>query len=242
MEPDPLQNTININPLNPLNNLLSGTEYINRTTTWMNRLRVYFDVTNKYLLWKTVLILFPFRHKTWKRRNEEQSDLETPFVHSTPANDINAPDLYIPLVSLTAFVLLKGLLVGIGGAFHTDTLGLAGSYSVLTLAALVIFVKVSCYVFGFGAETSVLNIAAVLGYNFVNICLVTVSAMLFGTRLKTLARGYIFVSMSFFIIRSLLHSLSPESRKILSQSRKKKLNFLLAIVLVQLVFSFLLTR
>lgn len=61
----------------------------------MARLRRLFDVTTSYVVHKLLLLLFPLRRHDWTRRTV-LSDAGDAYVPSTPRNDINAPDLYIP--------------------------------------------------------------------------------------------------------------------------------------------------
>lgn len=251
-EQDPFQNNIYIDKnaleIGAINfgtkAFLEGQEYINRKE-WLQTLKKYFCVTNVYVLQKILLVLFPFKHRSWKRINETSQtslDNEIPMT-SIPVADINAPDLYVPFVSLVTFILLQGFTAGISGRFHPDVLGITGTYSVMALIILVLFVKIVCYLYGFGSETSSWDILSVLGYNFVNLCLVSIFSLIFGTIMKNFVRIYTSFSMAFFIVRSLFHTiLPPESQWIVSQSREKKLYFLFGVVFVQLILSFFLTK
>eukprot|EP00923_Selenidium_pygospionis_P036323 GHVN01063738.1.p1 GENE.GHVN01063738.1~~GHVN01063738.1.p1 ORF type:complete len:243 (+),score=15.34 GHVN01063738.1:631-1359(+) len=235
---DKFQNTINIDGWNLGANIFLGkAEQSAQNINLRGGLKKYFEVTPKHVISKIFVILFPFRHQDWKRL---QSDMEKQGGEST--SDINAPDLYIPFVSLTTFILLKAFSSGFTGGFHPDIIALTGTYSLLILGALCLFVKVVCYVFGFGFETSFLDIAAVLGYNFVNLCVVFLAGML-SSVLRIAVTAYTVFSMSFFLARSLLHSILPmESQLLISQSRKKKINFLVGVLALNAAFSLLLTR
>eukprot|EP00833_Pecoramyces_ruminatium_P015445 jgi/Orpsp1_1/1189477/evm.model.d7180000072309.1 len=76
----------------------SGAEMVNQNLNrWFNpqSLKRYFDVTNSFVFKKCGLVLFPFRHKSWARmgrRNEQTGKMD----FSSPREDINSPDLYIP--------------------------------------------------------------------------------------------------------------------------------------------------
>eukprot|EP00917_Polyrhabdina_sp_WS-2016_P016633 GHVP01035945.1.p1 GENE.GHVP01035945.1~~GHVP01035945.1.p1 ORF type:complete len:298 (+),score=13.19 GHVP01035945.1:297-1190(+) len=203
-----------------------------------NRLKRYFDISQSYVLNKILIILFPFKHKNWKRYNESSLGMS----NSVPSTDINAPDLYIPIVSLISFILLRGYSVGLKGQFHPDILGITGLYSIITIFIMVIIVKIISYSFGVGNEVSIIDVGSVLGYNFVNISLVSIISMFCNNTIKNIVRIYVFISMSFFIVRYILNVILPhEFQQIIGQSRRKKLNFLLGIVMFQLLFSFLLT-
>ena len=83
-------------------------------------LKVYFDVTNSYVLRKLKIILFPFllRGDDWKQTKTDafsadsfsgEIGMEETF---TPRNDLQAPDLYIPLMSFVTFVLITAFYKG----------------------------------------------------------------------------------------------------------------------------------
>ncbi|TYJ24721.1 hypothetical protein E1A91_A08G280600v1 [Gossypium mustelinum] len=58
--------------------------------------RCYFKVNDQYVMNKLKLILFPF-------------------LHQPPIDDVNAPDLYIPLMAFGTYVVLAGFFLGISG-------------------------------------------------------------------------------------------------------------------------------
>ena len=70
----------------------------------------YFDVTNRYVLNKLRIIILPItitNTDDWKRQSlsYEFSSEGTPV---TPRGDLQAPDLYIPMMSFVTFILLLG--------------------------------------------------------------------------------------------------------------------------------------
>jgi protein transport protein YIF1 len=73
-------------------------EYVRFLNT--RALKPYFNVSTSYVLRKICLLMFPWRHKPWSRqmRRNEVSGATEGF--KPPREDINAPDLYIPGISL----------------------------------------------------------------------------------------------------------------------------------------------
>ena len=75
----------------------------------------YFDVTNEYVLHKLRIVVMPFTVKGddgWKRQGSmnyeftgSNEDLD---MRATPRNDLQAPDLYIPLMAHITFIILCG--------------------------------------------------------------------------------------------------------------------------------------
>ena len=81
----------------------------NRGWLSLDLIKDYFDVTNRYVLNKLRIILFPFTVKTddWKRQGMSY-EFSNEGTMVTPRGDLQAPDLYIPLMSFVTFILLVG--------------------------------------------------------------------------------------------------------------------------------------
>jgi len=76
-------------------------------------------VTNQYVLQKIKIIFLPFlvKKEDWQPQTADYSyatdiggspQLQKP----TPRNDVQAPDLYIPIMSFVTFVILVGVAQG----------------------------------------------------------------------------------------------------------------------------------
>ena len=83
----------------------------------MDLIKDYFDVTNEYVMHKLKIIVLPFlvNSEDWKRQQGGaglgyDADNSAGLQESTPRNDIQAPDLYIPLMAYVTFILLVGLI------------------------------------------------------------------------------------------------------------------------------------
>ncbi|MFQ6627723.1 hypothetical protein Gotur_006094 [Gossypium turneri] len=68
-------------------------------------------VNDQYVMNKLKLILFPVLHKGHWMRETETSTL----TYKPSIDDVNAPDLYIPLMAFGTYVVLAGFLLGISG-------------------------------------------------------------------------------------------------------------------------------
>lgn len=64
---------------------------------WFNfaTLKPYFQVTNSYVINKLFLVLFPWRHKPWSRKQAQGPNGQDGW-YLPPRDDINSPDMYIP--------------------------------------------------------------------------------------------------------------------------------------------------
>lgn len=58
----------------------------------------YFNVTNSYVISKLFLVLFPWRHKPWSRK-QAVSPTGQDGWYLPPRDDVNSPDMYIPGLS-----------------------------------------------------------------------------------------------------------------------------------------------
>lgn len=83
----------------------------NKRCLSLDQLKCYFDVTNDYVLQKLRVVLFPFTVKGedgWRRRELDIAQ----GVDTEQERDLQAPDLYIPLMAFVTFILLVGAKYG----------------------------------------------------------------------------------------------------------------------------------
>jgi hypothetical protein len=90
--------------------------------SWLSfdALKVYFDVTNGYVLRKLKIIMFPFlvKEDEWRRGgnfNATVGDIDEDIdgmSANAPRNNLQAPDLYIPLMSFITYLLITGFYHG----------------------------------------------------------------------------------------------------------------------------------
>ena len=82
--------------------LLGKVDVAGATNTYVGQLRYYFEVNNAYELRKPAAF-FPWRHTECERQPRPEDGTFQP-----PKFDVNAPDLYVPLMAFTTYVLLVG--------------------------------------------------------------------------------------------------------------------------------------
>jgi hypothetical protein len=82
-------------------NLLQFNRYVN-----VSALKHYFNVSNGYVVNKLFLVLFPWRHKPWSRKQSVGPNGQEGWF-LPPREDLNSPDMYIP----GEFRLLRGVSV-----------------------------------------------------------------------------------------------------------------------------------
>ncbi len=83
----------------------------------VSKLKYYFAVDNSYVLKKLRLIFFPFAQKDWSLKFNQDQPVQ-------PRYDINAPDLYIPVMGYITYIVLAGFMLGMQKRFTPEQLGI----------------------------------------------------------------------------------------------------------------------
>ncbi|KAI9083410.1 hypothetical protein K1719_034624 [Acacia pycnantha] len=147
----------------------SSSEYVqSNISRYFSDPQYYFQVNDHYVRNKLKVVLFPFLHRgQWTRITEPVGGR---LSYKPPFHDINAPDLYIPLMAFGTYVVLAGLSLGLRGKFSPEALnwlfikGLLGWFMQATL------LKVTLFSLG-SEEAPLLDIMAYAGYTFAGMCL-----------------------------------------------------------------------
>ena len=118
-------------------------------TTWWGFLKMYFHVTNRFVLNRLRVIAFPFR--TDHRRCA--TDAKEGYDYCDAYDDTNAMDLYVPCIALITYVLLSAGIMGASGEFKPEVLGSQTSWC-LAVAFLEVCV-IQGLALSFGATSKV---------------------------------------------------------------------------------------
>ena len=86
-----------------------------------------------------------------------------------PREDINSPDMYIPVMAFVTYILLSTLLAGLRGAFHPELLGLTATTAFVVVIIEILALKLGCYLLSITNESQLLDLVAYSGYKFVGI-------------------------------------------------------------------------
>ena len=140
----------------------------------ISALKHYFNVTTIYVLRKLVLVLFPWRHKPWSRQQRPsaggQSDQSNySYYFLPPREDINSPDMYIPVMAVVTYILLSTLLAGLRGAFHPEVMGSTFGYALFVVFSEIFILKMGTYFLSITNESQLLDLIAYSGYKFVGV-------------------------------------------------------------------------
>ncbi|GAA6043086.1 hypothetical protein JCM8097_008416 [Rhodosporidiobolus ruineniae] len=170
-----------------------------------------FNVSNSYVVKKLRLVLWPWRHRPWSRsvvRNESTGVAEG---WKPPRDDINCPDLYIPVMALVTYILLAAVYAGTSGTFDPQILGQTASKAFGLLVLEFVCIKLGCYLLGIGDEGTMVDLLAYEGYKFVGV-IVSLLAGLVGLSGWSfwLVFAYTVFANFFFQLRSLRHLVLPD--------------------------------
>ncbi|EGS22979.1 putative ER-To-golgi transport protein [Thermochaetoides thermophila DSM 1495] len=200
-----------------------GQEYfeqnVNRFVN-VTALKHYFNVTNSYVLSKLFLVLFPWRHKPWTRRQAPGGGGrpgQENWYYLPPRDDINSPDMYIPVMSLVTYIFLQALISGLRGKFQPELFGYIATTAVVVQIVEILGLKLGCYLLSISNESQLLDLVAYSGYKFVGINVTIIIAEIVnggkgtGGWVGWMVFLYTFLANSLFLMRSLKYVLLPEN-------------------------------
>lgn len=209
-------------------------------------LKYYFKVSNSYVWRKLALILFPYRHSNWARMTtaETAGSSGSGVSYAPPSEDVNAPDLYIPLMSFVTYILLWALFLGLRGDFHPEVFGYLASQTLACLFLDILIFKVGLYLLNCSTQSSFWDLVSFSSYKYVTIIVLLCWKTLFGS-LWLVFYSVLFLvvsSLSLFLMRSLKFLVLPygasdnSANTISNGQRRLRIQFL---VLYSVVVQFL---
>ncbi|CAG9995647.1 unnamed protein product [Clonostachys byssicola] len=196
-----------------------GQEYVEQNLgryVNVSALKHYFNVSNSYVLNKLFLVLFPWRHKSWLRKQVVGANGQDGW-YLPPRDDVNSPDMYIPVMGLVTYVLLSTLIAGLKGDYRPELLGYTGTIGLIVMVTELIALKLGCYILSISSQSQLFDLIAYSGYKFVGIIVTIAVAQIFnsgkgtGGWLGWTVFIYTFMANSFFLMRSLKYVLLPEN-------------------------------
>lgn len=172
-------------------------------SVFWNSLKIYFAVNNSYVVRKLLVLLYPFGNKNWSRLRSEEAavaPIQSSHKWALPRDDINAPDLYIPLMAFASYILLVGLAKGVGGAGFTPELLLQTVWRCLFLQVVETFLLV--FIISFKQVSApFLDMFSYTGYKYVGLCINAVFK-LFGFYFGLFSAVYTSTMLSLFVLHS----------------------------------------
>ncbi|KAJ7198779.1 protein transporter yif1 [Mycena pura] len=191
----------------------AGQEYVQRT--WGGvfpsaRVKPHFNVSNSYVMRKLQIVLFPWTHKQWGRKSHRSDAGQTEWL--APREDVNSPDLYIPLMALVTYILLCALHSGLQERFYPQVLGESATRAVVIVILDFLFVQLSCYFLNVPGTGQSIDVIAYGGYKFVGVINIILTGFLkLGRTVRIVTFTYFFFANALFLVRSLRSLVLPDA-------------------------------
>ncbi|KAF9376877.1 hypothetical protein CPB97_010540 [Podila verticillata] len=226
--------------------VMAGQEYVEQNLNrWVNRegLQPYFNVSNSYVVNKLKLLVFPWRHKLWTRVLKRSETTGETIGYLPPRDDINAPDLYIPVMAFVTYVLLVAVSAGADNRFSPEILGPTASSALAVILLEFSMIKLCTYILNITSEVSMLDLLAYSGYKFVGI-IVSIMAQLSKAPKTVFWTVFLYTGAAtgFFLLRSLRYVILPEASAgtVQAPQRKRRIHFLICLSVLQFAFMWIL--
>lgn len=216
-------------------------------------LKYYFKVSNSYVWRKLALILFPYRHQNWARMTtaDTSGSSGSGVSYAPPSEDVNAPDLYIPLMSFVTYILLWALFLGLRGDFHPEVFGYLASQTFACLLVDILIFKVGLYLLNCSTQSLFWDLVSFSSYKFVAIIVLLCWKTAFGGLWIMFYTVFLLVvtSLSLFLMRSLKFLVLPigatdsSANTISNSQRRLRVQFLFIYsVVVQFLIVLFMSR
>jgi len=140
----------------------------------MSALRPYFAVDNRYVKRKMLNVLFPFLSKEWRRIPVHGPEVVN---YALPHSDENAPDLYLPIMSLVTYCLLSAFLYGTAGQFNPEVIADVISKCFITQIIEVLVIKGCLY--SMQAPMPFLDLFSYTGYKYLGLTISMLCGIIF---------------------------------------------------------------
>lgn len=86
-----------------------------------------------------------------------------------PREDVNSPDMYIPVMAFVTYILISTLLAGLRGQFHPEVMGSTFGYALAVVLVEIAILKLGTYILSITSESQLLDLVAYSGYKFVGV-------------------------------------------------------------------------
>ena len=229
-----------------------GKDYVAQNVNkWLSvsTLKHYFAVDTSYVAKKLLLVLFPFLNRDWSVKYAHAESVP-------PCLDVNAPDMYIPVMGFVTYILIVGVLLGKQDKFTPELLGMHASSALAWFLFEVSVVFVTLQVLSIKSAMKTFDIVAFCGYKYFGIILCLLGSLFVSSNVYYAILVYMCVALTYFTVRNLkLKLLSGQSMNDTDgpqqqtnpyehsvQGNKRKVYVLLFISLMQPFFMWWLTR
>ncbi|QLL31250.1 hypothetical protein HG536_0B01110 [Torulaspora globosa] len=194
----------------------------------------YFQVTTSYVLRKLQIIVLPFFKKaSWQRIPDTQSQASGSLSFLPPKDDVNSPDLYIPIMGLVTYILVWNMQKGLQGSFNPENLYYKLSSTLAFVGLDLVILKLGLYLLvNVNSPTSSLTeLVCYVGYKFVPLTLVLFSPNR-PLYISMAAKVYLFIAFGVFLLRSVKFNLFMNANNDMANIKKstvRKCNYFLFV-------------
>ncbi|XP_064601603.1 protein YIF1B-B-like isoform X2 [Liolophura sinensis] len=200
-----------------------------------SKLKYYFAVDTTYVGKKLGLIAFPFTHSDWSIRYNQDEPV-------APRYEVNAPDLYIPVMAFVTYILVAGIVLGTQNKFTPEQLGIQASSALVWIIIEVLALMLSLYVMNVSSQLKYLDILAYSGYKYVGMIACLLAGLVFKASGYYAILLYFSISTAFFLVRTLRVQVLPHTDTDgFTRGSKRSLYLILTMSLVQPIFMWWLT-
>ena len=126
----------------------------------ISKLKYYFAVDTAYVTKKLLILLFPFINKDWSVQYYQAQEAVPPKL------DVNAPDMYIPVMAFVTYLLMVGVLQGLQNKFTPEQLGMQASSALGWFIIEVFLIFASLQVLSIKSSLKTFDIMAFAGYKY----------------------------------------------------------------------------
>ena len=137
--------------------------YTPEATGMWNNFKKYFQVSNQFVVGKLRCLLFPFGSRSWKRVCQVNDDGTETFF--PPRQDLNAPDLYIPLMAIFTYIVTVGFMAGTKGHFSPKVI--SSALSACSVAVLLELMVLKLVLYIISCPVPIFDLLALISYKFV---------------------------------------------------------------------------
>lgn len=215
-----------------------GKEYVEKHIdrfVSVSKLKYYFAVDTTYVVKKLGLLIFPFTHKNWSVQYNKSEPV-------APRYEVNAPDLYIPVMAFVTYILVAGLVMGTQNRFTPEQLGITASSALVWLFVEIMAILFSMYICNVQAEIKWLDLLAFCGYKYFGMIVSCLGGLVFHSFGYYLILLWMSISIGFFMVRTLRLIIVPESAPDgIARASKRRIYLLLFIAVLQPLFMYFLT-
>jgi len=204
---------------------LAAKRYMPGVNSLWGTLRTYFYVNNSFVIKKLSTMLFPYVKKEWGR----SATLEP------PASDPNAPDLYLPLMALSTYVLTVGLAKGTSMSFDPEVIVDVFGSSLMVQLVQVGIMRVALWSVGpWVPQMSWFDLFAYSGYQYVGVALNMLVGLIFGHFFYLLSLFWTASSSAFVMFRTMQSAVPPPEPG--QRGKRRRVYFLVTCAALQIVF------